>query len=62
MAVTDAQDDVRNEATGDDRRGRTTRREAAGSLRPVLDIIPAEAYENPTWKGMAYLARDVVMY
>ncbi|MEZ5136143.1 MAG: fatty acid desaturase [Acidimicrobiales bacterium] len=62
MAVTDAQDDVRNEATGNDRRGRTTRREAAGSLRPVLDIIPAEAYENPTWKGMAYLARDVVMY
>ena len=62
MAVTDAQDDVRTDATGDDRRGRTTRREAAGSLRPVLDIIPAEAYENPTWKGMAYLARDVVMY
>ncbi len=33
-----------------------------GSLKPVLDIIPAEAYENPTWKGLAYFARDLVLY
>lgn len=33
-----------------------------GSLRPVLDVIPAEAYENPTWKGLAYFARDLVIY
>ena len=34
----------------------------AGSLKPVIDIIPAAAYENPTWKGMAYFLRDVAMY
>ncbi|MDQ1373999.1 MAG: hypothetical protein QOJ09_1337 [Actinomycetota bacterium] len=34
----------------------------AGSLLPVLRVIPPEAYENPTWKGMAYFARDVVLY
>jgi omega-6 fatty acid desaturase (delta-12 desaturase) len=33
-----------------------------GSLRPVLDVIPAEAYENPTWKGLGYFARDLVLY
>ena len=33
-----------------------------GSLKPVLDIIPAEAYENPTWKGLAYFGRDLVIY
>lgn len=39
--------------------GRTGRK---GSLQRVLDVIPAEAYERPTWKGLAYLARDVVFY
>ncbi|MEY2569107.1 MAG: hypothetical protein QOE35_3636 [Actinomycetota bacterium] len=34
----------------------------AGSLLPVLRVIPPEAYENPTWKGLAYFARDVVLY
>jgi omega-6 fatty acid desaturase (delta-12 desaturase) len=34
----------------------------AGSLKPVLDIIPPEAYRNPTWKGLAYLARDTAAY
>src|SRR5438132_4245993 len=34
----------------------------AGSLKPVLDVIPAAAYRNPTWKGLAYLSRDLVMY
>jgi omega-6 fatty acid desaturase (delta-12 desaturase) len=34
----------------------------AGSLKPVLDVIPARAYENPTWKGMSYFGRDVACY
>jgi len=33
-----------------------------GSLKPVIDIIPAEAYDNPTWRGLAYFARDLVVY
>ncbi len=33
-----------------------------GSLKPVIDVIPPEAYENPTWKGLAYFARDAVIY
>lgn len=37
-------------------------KEERGSLRPVLDVIPAEAYDNPTWKGLAYFARDLVIY
>jgi omega-6 fatty acid desaturase (delta-12 desaturase) len=35
---------------------------ASGSLKPVIDVIPDEAYDNPTWKGLAYLARDLVVY
>ena len=35
---------------------------ANGSLKPVIDIIPAAAYENPTWKGLAYFGRDLVIY
>ena len=37
-------------------------RSEKGSLKPVLDVIPAEAYNNPTWKGLAYFSRDLVMY
>jgi omega-6 fatty acid desaturase (delta-12 desaturase) len=33
-----------------------------GSLKPVLDIIPAEAYENPTSRGFFYFGRDMAMY
>ena len=33
-----------------------------GSLKPVIDAIPASAYENPTWKGMAYALRDAGLY
>lgn len=33
-----------------------------GSLQRVLDVIPPEAYERPTWKGMAYFGRDVALY
>lgn len=36
--------------------------ERAGSLRPVIAVVPPEAYENPTWKGLAYFARDVAVY
>ncbi|MBV9042025.1 MAG: fatty acid desaturase [Acidimicrobiia bacterium] len=35
---------------------------ARGSLKPVLDIIPSEAYDNPTWKGLAYFGRDLALY
>jgi acyl-lipid omega-6 desaturase (Delta-12 desaturase) len=35
---------------------------ANGSLKPVIDLIPAAAYENPTWKGLAYFARDLSVY
>src|SRR5438270_11315513 len=40
----------------------TEKGERSGSLKPVLDVIPPEAYENPTWKGLAYLARDLIIY
>ena len=33
-----------------------------GSLKPVLDVLPDEVYENPTWKGLAYFARDLAIY
>ena len=33
-----------------------------GSLRPVMDVVPPEAYDNPTWKGLAYFVRDLVVY
>src|SRR6478609_4557246 len=36
--------------------------ERTGSLKPVLDVIPDAAYDNPTWKGLAYFARDLAMY
>ena len=34
----------------------------AGSLLPVIRVIPKSAYENPTWKGLAFFARDLVFY
>lgn len=34
----------------------------SGSLKPALDVIPPEAYENPTWKGLAYFGRDLLLY
>jgi omega-6 fatty acid desaturase (delta-12 desaturase) len=33
-----------------------------GSLKPVLDVIPAEAYDNPTGRGLFYLGRDLLIY
>ena len=32
------------------------------NLKPVIDVIPASCYENPTSRGLAYFARDVVVY
>lgn len=34
----------------------------AGSLKPFLDLIPKEAYDNPTWRGMFYVGRDAAFY
>jgi acyl-lipid omega-6 desaturase (Delta-12 desaturase) len=33
-----------------------------GSLLPVIRQIPPEAYDNPTWRGLAYLGRDLAFY
>jgi omega-6 fatty acid desaturase (delta-12 desaturase) len=33
-----------------------------GSLLPVIRVIPEAAYDNPTWKGLAYFARDLAVY
>jgi len=33
-----------------------------GSLKPVLEVLPKSVYENPTWKGLGYFARDLVFY
>jgi len=35
---------------------------SSGSLKPVLDVLPDSVYDNPTWRGMAYFCRDLVMY
>jgi len=32
------------------------------SLRAVVATLPDRCYENPTWKGLVYLTRDVVLY
>ena len=34
----------------------------AGSLRPVIDVIPDHCYDNPTWRGLAVFARDGLFY
>ncbi|MBI2704747.1 MAG: fatty acid desaturase [Actinobacteria bacterium] len=36
--------------------------ERVGSLKPVLDIIPKKAYDNPTWRGLTYFFRDLGIY
>jgi acyl-lipid omega-6 desaturase (Delta-12 desaturase) len=33
-----------------------------GSLGAVIECIPEECYENPTWKGLAWFARDLALY
>lgn len=37
-------------------------RDKKGSLHPVLAVIPDSCYERPTWKGIAYFARDMAVY
>src|SRR5262245_48827349 len=34
----------------------------AGSLKPVIDAIPASAYDNPTGRGLFYFFRDYALY
>jgi omega-6 fatty acid desaturase (delta-12 desaturase) len=34
----------------------------AGSLKPVIDALPKSIYENPSWRGLSYFARDAAMY
>ncbi len=48
--------------SGEATRPTTPDQPKSGSLKPVIDAIPASAYENPTWKGLAYFGRDLVMY
>ena len=48
------------EATHDDVGGDATA--APTTLKPVLDVIPEACYENPTSRGLAYFARDLVVY
>jgi omega-6 fatty acid desaturase (delta-12 desaturase) len=31
-------------------------------LKTVVATLPAECYENPAWKGLAYFARDLALY
>ena len=33
-----------------------------GSLLPAIEAIPDACYDNPTWKGLAYFARDLLVY
>lgn len=37
-------------------------KERKGSLLPAIRAIPDDCYENPTWKGLAYFARDLVFH
>ncbi|MBL4844967.1 MAG: fatty acid desaturase, partial [Planctomycetes bacterium] len=32
------------------------------NLRAVLKVIPEDCYDNPTWKGLLYIARDFAIY
>jgi len=36
--------------------------EAPKDLRGVISIIPESCYENPAWKGLTYIAVDVLLY
>lgn len=28
----------------------------------MIDVLPDSVYDNPTWRGMSYFARDIAMY
>lgn len=36
--------------------------DSPANLRAVLKILPATCYENPTWKGVLWAARDFAVY
>lgn len=44
------------------RENQAEKKAGRGSLKPVLDVIPPEAYDNPTWKGLWYFGRDLALY
>ena len=52
----------REESTAPEASDANTGEEKAGSLLPVIRVIPRAAYENPTWKGLAFFARDLAFY
>ena len=58
MTITDADPDADETTAAADRGGR----DGAGSLLPVIRQVPAEAYDNPTWRGLAYFGRDLAFY
>lgn len=40
----------------------TTTKPLPTNLKEVIAIIPESCYDNPTWKGLAYVFRDLVIY
>jgi omega-6 fatty acid desaturase (delta-12 desaturase) len=36
--------------------------ESGPTITHVIEILPDRVYENPTWLGLAYFARDVALY
>ena len=36
--------------------------ESVRTLSSAIEVVPAECYENPTWKGLCYVGRDLVVY
>ncbi len=32
------------------------------TLSSAIEVVPAECYENPTWKGLLYVGRDLAIY
>ncbi len=36
--------------------------EPVRTLSSAIEVIPAECYENPTWKGLLYVCRDLAVY
>jgi omega-6 fatty acid desaturase (delta-12 desaturase) len=63
MTVTDREGSATPDNAGATQAGGDTAGEdRAGSLLPVIRVIPKSAYENPTWKGLAFFARDLAFY
>jgi len=60
MTIAPSHDDAVDDSSGPSEA--TGLQDKKGSLLPVIRIIPKAAYENPTWKGLAYFGRDLVVY